>query len=69
MQSSLEENDVSAVVRFRFSPVYLKRLQKAVGDPETPYKTLSDALRHAVHRHVEYLEHGRPWFIKPDEEV
>lgn len=50
----------SVPLHFRCSQAYLRRVAVATSCPKFPYKTSSDLLRHALHRHLEFLDEIEP---------
>jgi len=51
-----DDNGHSVPLHFRCSQAYLRRVAVATNCPKFPYKTHSDLLRHALHRHLEFLD-------------
>ena len=50
----------STRLQFRSSPAYGRRIDEAVHSRKFPYKTHSDLLRHALDRHLKYLDELEP---------
>lgn len=50
----------STRLQFRSSPAYGRRIDEAVHSRKFPYKTHSDLLRHALDRHLKYLDEEAP---------
>ncbi len=50
----------STRLQFRCSPAYGRRIDEVVHSRKFPYKTHSDLLRHALDRHLKYLDELEP---------
>ena len=50
----------STRLQFRCSPAYGRRIDEVVHSRKFPYKTHSDLLRHALDRHLKYLNEEAP---------
>ncbi len=50
----------STRMQFRCNPSYARRIDDVTSARRFPYKTCSDLLRHALHRHLEYLAELEP---------
>ncbi len=50
----------STRLQFRCSPAYGRRLDVIIHSRRFPYNTPSDILRHALHRHLDYLSQIEP---------
>ena len=50
----------STRLQFRCSPAYGRRIDEVVQFRKFPYKTHSDLLRHALDRHLKYLDEEAP---------
>ncbi len=50
----------STRLQFRCSPAYGRRIDEVVQSRKFPYKTHSDLLRHALDRHLKYLNELEP---------
>ncbi|MDA2934029.1 hypothetical protein MYX82_06770 [Acidobacteria bacterium AH-259-D05] len=50
----------STRLQFRCSPAYGRRIDEVVQSKKFPYKTQSDFLRHALDRHLKYLNDLEP---------
>jgi len=55
-----DEKGHSVPLSFRCSQAYSRRVAVAVNCPKFPYKTRGDLLRHALHRHLEFLDEIEP---------
>ena len=50
----------SVKLTFRVIQAYLRRINVVISSKKFPYKTASDLLRHALHRHLDFLSQLEP---------